>query len=216
MTSADSYAKKAAQAITAINPRFEPVIQISGLCTIGVTRGKSRARESNFSSLASSILSQQLSTKAAATIIGRVAELSGGTLRAEKLAEMRVSQLRSAGCSEAKARAIKELARAAVDKKIPITSLQRLSDEEIMEHLLPLFGIGRWTVEMFMMFQLGRLDVWPTGDLAVRRGWDMIHGSKEETSAKALDIKGEKLRPYRSVFAWYCYQAVHESRGLDY
>ena len=208
MTSANSYAKKAAQAITAINPRFEKVIQNSGLCTIGITRGKSRARESNFSSLASSILSQQLSTKAAATIIGRVAELSGGTLRAEKLAEMRVSQLRSAGCSEGKARAIKELARAAVDKKIPITSLQRLSDEEIMEHLLPLFGIGRWTVEMFLMFQLGRHDIWPVGDLGVRRGWEKIHGMRTEIEPKALQKLGEKYAPYRSHLAWYCWRAV--------
>ena len=208
MTSADSYAKKAAQAITAINPRFEPVIQISGLCTIGVTRGKSRARESNFSSLASSILSQQLSTKAAATIIGRVSELSGGTLRAEKLAEMRVSQLRSAGCSEAKARAIQELARAAVNKKIPITSLQRLSDEEIMEHLLPLFGIGRWTVEMFLMFQLGRHDIWPVGDLGVRRGWEKIHRMRTDIEPQALMKLGEKYSPYRSHVAWYCWRAV--------
>jgi len=208
VTSADSYAKKAAQAITAINPRFEPVIQISGLCTIGVTRGKSRARESNFSSLASSILSQQLSTKAAATIIGRVAELSGGTLRAEKLAEMRVSQLRSAGCSEAKARAIQELARAAVNKKIPITSLQRLSDEEIMEHLLPLFGIGRWTVEMFLMFQLGRHDIWPVGDLGVRRGWEKIHRMRTDIEPQALMKLGEKYSPYRSHVAWYCWRAV--------
>ena len=208
MTSANSYAKKAAQAITAINPRFENVIQISGLCTIGVTRGKSRARESNFSSLASSILSQQLSTKAAATIIGRVVELSGGTLRAEKLAEMRVSQLRSAGCSEAKARAIKELARAAVDKKIPMTSLQRLSDEEIMEHLLPLFGIGRWTVEMFLMFQLGRHDIWPVGDLGVRRGWEKIHRMRTDIEPQALMKLGEKYSPYRSHVAWYCWRAV--------
>ena len=208
MTSAHSYAKKAAQTITAINPRFENVIQISGLCTIGVTRGKSRARESNFSSLASSILSQQLSTKAAATIIGRVVELSGGTLRAEKLAEMRVSQLRSAGCSEAKARAIKELARAAVDKKIPMTSLQRLSDEEIMEHLLPLFGIGRWTVEMFLMFQLGRHDIWPVGDLGVRRGWEKIHRMRTDIEPQALMKLGEKYSPYRSHVAWYCWRAV--------
>jgi DNA-3-methyladenine glycosylase II len=208
VTSADSYAKKAAQAITAINPRFEPVIQISGLCTIGVTRGKSRARESNFSSLASSILSQQLSTKAAATIIGRVAELSGGTLRAEKLTDIRVSQLRSAGCSEAKARAIKELARSAVDKKIPITSLQRLSDEEIMEHLLPLFGIGRWTVEMFLMFQLGRHDIWPVGDLGVRRGWEKIHRMRTDIEPQALMKLGEKYSPYRSHLAWYCWRAV--------
>ena len=148
------------------------VIERSGLCTIGAKRGKSRSRESNFSSLAASILSQQLSTKAAATIIGRVAGLSGGTLQAAKLADITTSRLRSAGCSEAKARAVKELARAVVDKKIPITSLQRMPDEEIMNHLLPLFGIGHWTVEMFLMFQLGRHDIWPVGDLGVRRGWE--------------------------------------------
>ena len=69
---------------------------------------------------------------------------------------------------------------------------------------------------MFLMFQLGRLDIWPTGDLAVRRGWDLIHKNEEEVSVKALEIAGEKLRPYRSVAAWYCYQAVHEARGLAY
>jgi DNA-3-methyladenine glycosylase II len=69
---------------------------------------------------------------------------------------------------------------------------------------------------MFMIFQLGRLNIWPTGDLAVRRGWDIVHKNSEETQAKNLDVLGEKLHPYRSVVAWYCYQAVHESRGLDY
>ena len=68
---------------------------------------------------------------------------------------------------------------------------------------------------MFMMFQLGRLNIWPTGDLAVRRGWDIIHKNTEEILPKTLDAKGEKLQPYRSVAAWYCYQAVHEARGLE-
>ena len=103
------------------------------------------------------------------------------------------------------------------DKTIPIDTIDEIhDDQEIYEKLTSLWGIGRWTVEMFMIFQLGRLNVWPTGDLAVRRGWDIIHKNKEETLAKALDLKGEKLHPYRSVVAWYCYQAVHESRGLDY
>lgn len=208
MANRDSFAQNAADAITAINPRFHTIIESSGLCTIGATRGKSRSRESNFSSLAASILSQQLSTKAAATIIGRVAELSGGTLQATKLADITMSRLRSAGCSEAKARAIKELARAVVDKKIPITSLQRMPDEEIMNHLLPLFGIGQWTVEMFLMFQLGRHDIWPVGDLGVRRGWERVHRMRTEIEPKALLKLGEKYAPYRSHLAWYCWRAV--------
>jgi DNA-3-methyladenine glycosylase II len=126
-------------------------------------------------------------------------------------------QLREIGVSGAKSRTIKGIASAALDKSIPINEIDQIhDDQEVFDALTSIWGVGRWTVEMFMMFQLGRLDVWPTGDLAVRRGWDLIHKTKEETTAKALDVKGEKLRPYRSVFAWYCYQAVHEARGLDY
>lgn len=208
MASRPSFAQNAADAITHINPRFHAVIRLSGLCTIGDVRGKNRSRESNFSSLAASILSQQLSTKAASTIIARVAELSGGKLQASELAEMKTSRLRSAGCSEAKARAVKELARVTVEKKIPISSLQRLSDQEIKAHLLPLFGIGQWTVEMFLMFQLGRHDIWPVGDLGVRRGWEKVHRMRTEIEPKTLMKLGEKYAPYRSHLAWYCWRAV--------
>jgi DNA-3-methyladenine glycosylase II len=82
-----------------------------------------------------------------------------------------------------------------------------LADYEIMEELLPLFGIGRWTVEMFLIFQLGRLDVWPVGDLAVRRGWDLLHKNVEPIKPKALDQLGEQFEGMRSVVAWYCWRA---------
>ena len=201
-------ARKAARHIIAIDPRFAAVIKRSGLSTIGARSGKRRAGESNFASLASSILSQQLSTKAAATIISRVENLSGGILHPERIAELRKSELRKAGCSEAKARAITELAQATVSKEIPISSLHRLRDEEIMEHLLPLFGIGRWTVEMFLMFQLGRPDIWPVGDLGVRRGWEKIHRMRTEIEPQALEKIGRKYAPYRSHVAWYCWRAL--------
>ena len=201
-------ARKAAQYITSINPRFDVVVKNSGLCTIGSRLGKRRAGESNFASLASSILSQQLSTKAAATIISRVENLSGGILHPGRIAELRKSELREAGCSEAKARAITELAQATVTKEIPISSLHRLRDEEIMEHLLPLFGIGRWTVEMFLMFQLGRPDIWPVGDLGVRRGWEKIHRMRTEIEPQELEKIGGKYAPYRSHVAWYCWRAL--------
>ena len=196
-----------------LDRKFAPLIERRPLCTIG----RSEPTESHFESLVSSVISQQLATKAAETIHGRLVDLCKGTINAKKLMKLDDLALREIGVSGAKARTIKGLSMAVVDKTIPIDSIDEIhDDQEIYDKLTSLWGIGRWTVEMFMMFQLGRLDIWPTGDLAVRRGWDIVHRNKEETMAKALDVKGEKLHPYRSVVAWYCYQAVHESRGLDY
>jgi len=193
--------------------KFAPLIERRPLCTLG----RSTPTESHFESLVSSIISQQLAVKAAETIHGRLVDLCKGTINAKKLIKLDEIALREIGVSGAKTRTLKGLAGAVVNNSIPIDSIDEIHDDlEIYDKLTSLWGIGRWTVEMFMMFQLGRLDVWPTGDLAVRRGWDMIHKNKEETLAKQLDLKGEKLHPYRSVVAWYCYQAVHESRGLEY
>ena len=193
--------------------KFAPLIERRPLCTIG----RSAPDQTHFESLVSSVISQQLATKAADTIHARLVELCKGTINAKKLIKLEDLTLREIGVSGAKARTIKGLSEAVVNKTIPIDTIDEIhDDQEIYDKLTSLWGIGRWTVEMFMMFQLGRLDVWPTGDLAVRRGWDIVHKNKDETFAKALDLKGEKLHPYRSVVAWYCYQAVHESRGLDY
>ena len=199
--------------VSQIDPMFAPLIQRRPLCTLG----RSEPSETHFESLVSSVISQQLATKAAATIHERLVKQCKGAVTPRKVVKLSDEQLREIGVSGAKSRTIKGIAAAALDKSIPINEIDRIhDDQEIFDALTSIWGVGRWTVEMFMMFQLGRLDVWPTGDLAVRRGWDIIHKAKEETTAKTLDVKGEKLRPYRSVFAWYCYQAVHETRGLDY
>jgi len=199
--------------VAQIDRKFAPLIERRPLCTIG----RSERTESHFESLVSSVISQQLATKAAETIHGRLVELCEGSINAKKLIKLDDLELREIGVSGAKARTIRGLSMAVVDKTIPIDSIDEIhDDQEIYDKLTSLWGIGRWTVEMFMIFQLGRLDVWPTGDLAVRRGWDIVHKNKDETMAKELDLKGEKLHPYRSVVAWYCYQGVHESRGLDY
>jgi len=196
-----------------LDKNFTPLIKRRPLCTIG----RSERTETNFESLVSSVISQQLATKAAETIHGRLIGLCKGQITARKLVKLDVKAFREIGVSGSKSRTIIGLAAAVVDKSIPIDRIDEIhDDQEIYDALTSLWGIGRWTVEMFMMFQLGRLNVWPTGDLAVRRGWDIVHKNSEETDAKALDLKGEKLHPYRSVVAWYCYQAVHESRGLDY
>jgi DNA-3-methyladenine glycosylase II len=193
---------KIAREIIEREPRFAPVIERSGLSPIG----SGQRRESNFRSLATSIISQQLSGKAAATIIGRVDAITGG-ITPRRINETSIAKLRSAGLSGSKARAISELAEA--ESEIRFSRLHLIEDdEEIYRRLLPLFGVGRWTVEMFLIFQLGRIDIWPTGDLGVRRGWEKVHRLRSEISPQELERKGEKFRPYRSHLAWYCWRAL--------
>jgi DNA-3-methyladenine glycosylase II len=201
--------KVIAEAIVKIEPRFRPVIAFAGLSPIGAkasTAARGKKRKSNFYALATSILSQQLSTKAAATITLRVIE-EFGAITPGAILEARKSKLRQAGVSAAKVRALKELAE--FDRQFSLSKLHNVrDDEEIFRKLLPIFGIGRWTVEMFLIFQLGREDIWPTGDLGVRRGWEKVHRMRDEIDPKALEIKGELFRPYRSHLAWYCWRAT--------
>ena len=192
-----------ARRIVRIEPRFREVVSRFGPSPIGLKP----SRESNFEALAGSILGQQLSIKAAATITSRVSELSGGRLSPKDVTRLNLTKLRKAGCSEAKARALLELAHAASSGELQLRSLSRKSDSEIMDALLPLFGIGRWTVEMFLIFQLGRQDIWPTGDLGVRRGWEKVHQMKREIEISELERAGLKFAPYRSHLAWYCWRA---------
>ena len=199
--------------VSELDKKFAPLIARRPLCTIG----RNAQTETNFESLVSSVISQQLATRAADTIHARLELACKGQITPRKLVKLEDSDLRTIGVSGAKARTLKGLSAAVIDRTIPIERIDEIhDDQEIFEALTSLWGIGRWTVEMFMMFQLGRLNIWPTGDLAVRRGWDIVHKNSDETLAKTLDLHGERLHPYRSVVAWYCYQAVHESRGLDY
>ena len=190
--------------ISSLDRRFATVVAQCGPCPIGTVR----PRSSNFESLARSILSQQLSTKAAETISSRVAELAGGRLEPTAIGRLSKAKLRAAGCSSSKARSLLELAEVINSGDLPVRRLSRMSDIEIEAALLPIHGIGRWTIEMFMMFQLGRQDVWPVGDLGVRRGWERIHRLSDEISLSELGKKGAKFAPYRSHLAWYCWRAL--------
>ena len=192
-----------ARRIVRIEPKFREVVTKFGPAPIGARP----SRISNFQALAESILGQQLSVKAAATITERVIQAAGGRMDPAGIAKLTPSRLRSAGCSAAKARAISELALVVADGDLPIRSLNKKSDEAIMELLLPLYGVGRWTVEMFLIFQLGRSDVWPTGDLGVRRGWEKLYKMKREVEIDELEKLGAKFAPHRSHLAWYCWRA---------
>jgi len=192
-----------ARRIVRIEPKLREVVTKFGPAPIGARP----SRISNFQALAESILGQQLSVKAAATITERVIQAAGGRMDPAGIAKLTPSKLRSAGCSAAKARAISELAQVVADGDLPIRSLNKKSDEAIMELLLPLYGVGRWTVEMFLIFQLGRNDVWPTGDLGVRRGWEKLYKMKREVEIDELEKLGAKFAPHRSHLAWYCWRA---------
>jgi len=191
--------------ICAIDPKFIRTIEESPLCTVGRSAGES----SHFESLVESVISQQLAIKAADTIHARLVSLAKGKVTPVRIAKISLEDLRAAGVSGAKAKTIHGLARAALDGEISFEELHLIeNDQEIFDQLTSLWGIGPWTVDMFMMFQLGRLDIWPTGDLGVRRGWEKIHRLKEQIEPKSLEMKGERFRPHRSVVAWYCWKAV--------
>jgi len=194
--------------ISAIDKRFAKVISESPLCTIG----SSVSSETNFQSLVASVISQQLAVKAAETIHGRLNQLAKGQIIPSRIAKLSELDLREIGVSGAKAKTIQGLAQASLTGSVPIENLHELSDEEVFTGLTSLWGIGPWTVDMFMMFQLHRLDIWPTGDLGVRRGWESIHKLSDQIEPKVLEVKGEKFRPNRSVVAWYCWRHLDNKR----
>jgi len=201
----ESQMKKIAKEISSRDARFARVIAAHPLCTVG----RNPKPVTHFEALVESVISQQLAVKAADTIYGRVKELAKGRVIPSRIADISESDMRAAGVSGAKFKTIQGLADAAITKKIKINSLHEIDDDQlIFDQLTNLWGIGPWTVDMFMMHQLGRLDIWPTGDLGVRRGWEKIYALTEEIEPKVLEKKGEKFRPYRSVVAWYCWRAL--------
>jgi len=190
--------------ITRIDPAFAPIIKKSPLCNIAIKKYK----RSHFETLVNSILSQQLATKAADTIIKRVSELVNGSMEPNTILQISDTHFRAAGVSGAKTRTIKELALAINEKRVNFHKYPKFSNSEISVELTQIWGIGRWTSEMFLMFHLGRLDVWPVGDLAMRRGWENLHRMRTEIDPKKLDKIGSKFEGFQSVVAWYCWRAT--------
>src|SRR5216117_968421 len=157
-----------------------------------------------FDALAESIAYQQLSGKAAATIFGRVRALYPGRkyLDPEKILATPDETFRAAGLSRNKIAALKDLAAKTIDGTVPAArALSRMSDDEIVARLITVRGIGRWTVEMLLLFDLGRPDVWPVHDYGVRKGFAKIFGKRKLPTPKQMDKHGRKFQPYRSALA---------------
>jgi len=161
-----------------------------------------------FTALAASIVYQQLAGKAAAAIHARFLSLFDGKPTARAALDMPLDRLRSAGLSGSKAVAIADLAAKVVDGTVPRDGWAKLSDDEIVERLVQVRGIGRWTAEMFLIFDLRRLDVWPADDYGVRKGHARIYALHEALKPKALEAEGDRFRPFRTVAAWYCWRAM--------
>jgi DNA-3-methyladenine glycosylase II len=174
----------------------------------------SRPTDSPFGSLVRAVVYQQLAGAAAAAIHGRLIAALEGEVTPERLLALPTETLRLVGLSNNKALSLRDLAGKVMEGTVVLgpRSLARQSDDEIVARLSTVRGIGRWTSEMFLMFQLRRLDVWPTGDLGVRKGYGLAWRVPTPTP-KALDILGEPLRPYRSVAAWYCWRAAELYAG---
>jgi DNA-3-methyladenine glycosylase II len=164
--------------------------------------------DSPFEALLSAIVFQQLAGAAARSIHGRVVAVLGGEVAPESVLAAKPEALRAAGLSANKLAAIIDLAAKFLDGTVPVHDLDALGDDEIVERLVKVRGVGRWTAEMFLMFQLHRPDVWPVDDLGVRNGWGRIHDLSAPPSPKELAALGEPFRPYRSTAAWYCWRAV--------
>ena len=164
---------------------------------------------SPFAALVRAIVYQQLAGAAAAAIHGRLIAALRDAVEPEALLALSDAELRAAGLSANKAASLRDLATKVLDGTVVLSprGLARQSDEEITARLSTVRGIGPWTADMFLLFELRRLDVWPTGDLGVRRGYGLAWGVPMPT-ARELGPLGDPFRPYRSVAAWYCWRAT--------
>ncbi|HEV2102159.1 MAG TPA: hypothetical protein VGR58_05205 [Candidatus Acidoferrum sp.] len=170
--------------------------------------------QSPYEVLLESIAYQSISGKAAATIFGRIKALGsdGRPPSPQQMLKIPPKKLRKAGLSGAKVLAMKDLARKALTGIVPThEEALKLSDEELVERLVSVRGIGAWTVEMFLIFRLGRPDVLPIHDLGVKKGWSVAYGKKHMPKPKELLKFGERWRPYRTVASWYMWRAFERA-----
>jgi DNA-3-methyladenine glycosylase II len=170
--------------------------------------GGRRPRRTHFAELVRAICYQQLAGAAARAIHGRVEALFDGAPTPEAVLAASDESLRGAGLSANKLASIRDLASRVDAGEVRLDRVARVSDDEIVRELTLVRGIGRWTAEMFLIFQLGRLDVWPVDDFGVRKGYRRIYALPDTPNARELEPLGEPFRPYRSVAAWYCWRAA--------
>jgi DNA-3-methyladenine glycosylase II len=194
--------RAAAEELSARDPALARLVQLVGPPQLRPSH------QTHFAALVRSVVYQQLAGAAASAIHGRLVSALEGDISPGPLLALPPEALRAAGLSANKSASLRDLATKVLDGTVILgpRGLARESDEEVITRLSTVRGIGRWTAQMFLLFQLRRLDVWPTGDLGVRRGYGLAWGVPMP-SERELGPLGEPLRPYRSVAAWYCWRA---------
>jgi DNA-3-methyladenine glycosylase II len=200
-----------ADAIEEVRSR-DPVLA-NLVALVGPIRYRPRNPDGSFGALVRSIVFQQLAGRAAQAILGRVQAAVGGEVTPEALAAVPDDELRAAGLSANKLASLRDLSAKVLDGTVDLRALSRKPDDEIVASLVTVRGIGRWTAEMYLMFELRRLDIWPVDDLGVRQGYGLAWGLAAPPGPKELAPLGDRFRPYRSIVARYCWEAVVLYRG---
>jgi DNA-3-methyladenine glycosylase II len=193
--------EKARRHLMRTDPRLVEVIKKTG------RQRPNFSERDPFDALVSAVISQQLSTKAAATIRGRVLALMP-TQTPEALLALPVADLRTAGLSGQKAAYLRDLAERVMDGRLDLAHLESLTDEEVIEAIVAVKGFGRWTAQMFLMFCLHRPDVLPTGDLGIVKGFQNVLGMKTRPSIRTMERAAKVWQPYRSIASWYLWRTL--------
>ena len=185
--------------------------QIGPLSVRARTRGRP---DDAYGTLVRSITGQQLSTKAAATIYGRLTQHFGGrTPTPQEIIDTSPQELRALGLSNAKAAYLRDLAEHIVDGELPIDELAAMPDAKVAEALIAIKGLGRWTVDMFLMFHLGRPDVLPVGDLGIRKAMQIHYGLEDLPSPSEMERIADAWRPHRTLASLYLWESLDNRPG---
>ena len=184
------------------DPAFGPLVR-----RVGPVRLRAGG-ETPFAALVRAIVHQQLAGAAARTIHARLRDALGETVTPDAAVALGIQPMRAAGLSGAKAASVMDLAQRVVTGGLDLDSLDALPDAEVVTRLSAVRGIGPWTAQMFLLFDLRRADVWPIGDLGVRNGLGRVLGLRAMPTPKETEWVGVGYRPWRSAVAWYCWRAV--------
>ena len=178
-----------------------------------MTAGRRTPVADRFAVLARTIAYQQLNGRAAATIWSRVEAVLDGVVTAEAVLRSDAADLRAAGLSGSKVASLVDLAEHAADGRLALEHMGRMRDQEVIDHLVHVRGIGPWSAQMFLMHSMWRLDVWPVGDFGVRAGFARAWSLGAQPSPAQLEVLGAPFAPYRSVVAWYCWRCADDPAG---
>jgi DNA-3-methyladenine glycosylase II len=205
---------EAMRALSRADERLGAVIAEVGPCLLGVHTSGPFHRPGYFEAIVESIVSQQLSVKAADTIFGRVVGLGGGKLPPPaELLVMPEETLRGVGLSGQKVKYLRDLCEKVTSGALVLEELEALDDEAVIDRLRAVKGIGRWTAEMFLIFRLGRPDVLPVADLGIQKGMKLLFDLRKDPAPERMVKLAKPWRPYRSIACWYLWRLYERSRA---